>query len=352
MTAPVLYTTDDMLTKLEKQSKIVDLHKQVVAQKNIYTQQSTKREYVLKKYTDGKFYGDCSSGVRKITEEADPSVKPMGGNTVAQYQNKKAVKIECKIVNGVPTDISALRVGHCLYFAGTDTSRAGADYVGHVEQIHSIVGNKVTLFGHGSGNPKFSEMVAYCKSRQNTKTNTKKGNRGLLKVLEFIKSDSSTNFPTYETTAKYVLGDRLLKNGSSGDDVKELQRYLKSLGFFNGSIGGNYLEITTSAVKAFQKKYGLTVDGMFGLDSYLALMELVNDEPAESTPAIKVLTTTGNVYMRVGPDASFDDEGIAKTGKKLSPLLDENGKFVVVNGWYAIIVNKVVLWVFGKYVKG
>ena len=43
------------------------------------------------------------------------------------------------------------------------------------------------------------------------------------------------------------------KYGCKGEDVKEIQRRLKTLGYFSGTIGGNYLTKTETAVKAFQK---------------------------------------------------------------------------------------------------
>ena len=56
--------------------------------------------------------------------------------------------------------------------------------------------------------------------------------------------------------------EETLSYGSSGEAVKELQRNLQALGFFEGSIGGNYLTLTEQAVKAYQTARGLTADGV------------------------------------------------------------------------------------------
>ena len=61
------------------------------------------------------------------------------------------------------------------------------------------------------------------------------------------------------------------KYGSKGDDVKQIQRRLKALGYYSGAIGGNYLTKTTEAVKAFQKAAGLTADGICGKKTLPAL---------------------------------------------------------------------------------
>lgn len=58
-----------------------------------------------------------------------------------------------------------------------------------------------------------------------------------------------------------------LKNGDSGDEVKEIQQRLKDWGYYEGSVDGNYGKATVSAVKAFQKKQGLKVDGIVGTET-------------------------------------------------------------------------------------
>ena len=51
--------------------------------------------------------------------------------------------------------------------------------------------------------------------------------------------------------------------GDSDGFVKEIQRRLRDLGYFHGSIGGNYLTQTAAAVEAFQLNSGLHVDGSY-----------------------------------------------------------------------------------------
>lgn len=56
----------------------------------------------------------------------------------------------------------------------------------------------------------------------------------------------------------------LSKYGSRGAEVKEIQTRLKKWGYYNGSIDGIYGTDTKNAVIKFQKKYGLTADGIAG----------------------------------------------------------------------------------------
>ena len=53
----------------------------------------------------------------------------------------------------------------------------------------------------------------------------------------------------------------LLYSGSRGDAVKALQTALKELGFYTGSVDGDFGSGTRSAVIAFQKMNGLAQTG-------------------------------------------------------------------------------------------
>lgn len=63
----------------------------------------------------------------------------------------------------------------------------------------------------------------------------------------------------------------LSKLGSRGDEVRSVQKKLKSLGYYSGSVDGIYGISTQSAVKAFQKSCGLKADGIAGAKTLLYL---------------------------------------------------------------------------------
>ncbi len=56
----------------------------------------------------------------------------------------------------------------------------------------------------------------------------------------------------------------VLKRGSQGSTVRTLQTRLKEWGYYKGSVDGVYGSATEAAVKQFQKKNGLAVDGIAG----------------------------------------------------------------------------------------
>lgn len=63
----------------------------------------------------------------------------------------------------------------------------------------------------------------------------------------------------------------VLRKGSKGNEVKEVQRRLKQWGYYSGSVDGVFGAGTRAAVIAFQKKNGLTADGVVGKATYKAL---------------------------------------------------------------------------------
>ncbi|MBO5478672.1 MAG: spore cortex-lytic enzyme [Clostridia bacterium] len=56
----------------------------------------------------------------------------------------------------------------------------------------------------------------------------------------------------------------LSKYGSRGNEVVQIQTKLKRWGYYNGNIDGIYGSQTLAAVKYFQRKNGLVVDGIAG----------------------------------------------------------------------------------------
>ena len=59
--------------------------------------------------------------------------------------------------------------------------------------------------------------------------------------------------------------------GSRGEEVRQIQTKLKSLGFYSGSIDGVYGNGTKKAVTQFQKSCGITADGIAGPTTLLYL---------------------------------------------------------------------------------
>lgn len=77
--------------------------------------------------------------------------------------------------------------------------------------------------------------------------------------------------------------EALSKYGSRGSEVTTIQQKLKRWGYYNGSIDGIYGSQTVAAVKKFQKKNGLTVDGIAGTKTLNAMGIQTSSSSSSST---------------------------------------------------------------------
>lgn len=85
---------------------------------------------------------------------------------------------------------------------------------------------------------------------------------------------------------------KTLRRGDKGEEVKTVQQRLTEMGYYTGKITGTYNEETEKAIKTFQKKSQLSVDGvcgpvtrtvLFGPNAIYAVptaVPLVSNEPA------------------------------------------------------------------------
>jgi len=85
---------------------------------------------------------------------------------------------------------------------------------------------------------------------------------------------TTAQVPTTATTAARQIPApaTTLKPGDTGTQVATLQRALASLGFSPGKADGRYGPSTTAAVTRFQRKAGLTADGIVGPATLRALV--------------------------------------------------------------------------------
>lgn len=100
----------------------------------------------------------------------------------------------------------------------------------------------------------------------------------------------------------------ILKLGASGPTVKALQQRLKDLKYNVGSVDGDFGKSTEAAVKAFQARNNLRVDGVAGtetlrkLNSSSALPPRPTASPTPRATATPVIRK--NVYLKLGSSGS------------------------------------------------
>ncbi len=72
-------------------------------------------------------------------------------------------------------------------------------------------------------------------------------------------------------TPASTVPSRTLRSGDSGDDVKNVQTRLKTLGYYTGTVDGKYGSGTVAAIVTFQTQNGLKADGAAGSGTYSVL---------------------------------------------------------------------------------
>lgn len=89
-----------------------------------------------------------------------------------------------------------------------------------------------------------------------------------------------------------------LRRGNEGDLVITLQKKLKNWGYYFGSVDGIFGSQTEEAVRYFQRKNGLAVDGVVGPDTARALgMSLTGGSTSSSGSSSGTSSSSGDIYL-------------------------------------------------------
>lgn len=122
-------------------------------------------------------------------------------------------------------------------------------------------------------------------------------------------------------------GYKTLSSGSNGSAVKELQENLNSLGYSCGTVDGDYGAKTANAVREFQGKNGLSVDGIAGPKTLAAIDKKIKS----SGSYIKVTASLLNV--RAGTGTNYKIVTTVKKDSTHKLLEEKNGWGRISSGW-------------------
>ena len=90
--------------------------------------------------------------------------------------------------------------------------------------------------------------------------------------------------------------EALSKYGSRGSEVTQIQTKLKRWGYYTGSVDGIYGTKTQEAVKYFQRKNGLTVDGIAGPATLKAMGIMTSSTSSSSSSSSNVTLLARVIY--------------------------------------------------------
>ncbi len=148
---------------------------------------------------------------------------------------------------------------------------ATGDAVRKMQEALQSLGYQVTADGN-FGRSTLRALLSFQK-KQKLKADGKAGNTTLSKLYELANSKGNANNSSNNTENlnSVILPMESLRLGTQSQAVKEMQIALKKLGYMRGTPDGKFGAATEKALKAFQKKYKLSADGVAG-DSTLRLL--------------------------------------------------------------------------------
>lgn len=246
-------------------------------------------------------YGYLRSDCVKVVNGPDPTATPDGSATVTPF------------VTATPAPTSSpsgLIKGYVKTTATGVNLRKKAGYTDVLAQLKigtvlpyydTTVKDKITWYYVYDSKKGFG----YLHGKYVTETD-QNGNSATPAPTATPTGDTNTATPaptvtpggSSQTEASYST----LRLGSSGNAVKNLVTELKNQGYFTGDIVSKYNSSVESAVKAFQRAKGLTVDGIAGPATQHALYGTVPIGSADTNnlsmtlyPAEKIDWVTGGI---------------------------------------------------------
>lgn len=225
------------------------------------------------------------------------------------------------------------QVGDVIYFYSSSKGR-----IGHVGIVTKVTTKTVyTIEGNTSGASKLVTNGGGVRAKSYSLSSTYIDGYGRPPYASVNPTATDPLPEAQPVTLK--LGDRVLKNGMSGADVKELQLALIRLGYDCGKWGadGEFGDATEMAVKSFQRDHGLDVDGEAGP---LTLAAMANAGKRF------VRVTAEAVNVRRGPGMQYGILGVVRRGDRL-PYQGQT----FANGWHLVEYNGQNAAISGAYTE-
>lgn len=132
-------------------------------------------------------------------------------------------------------------------------------------------------------------------------------------------SSSTSKYKTVSSIAEIGSAPSATKKGDSGTNVVKLQQALEYLGYYSGTIDGDYGDATEAAVKRLQRKRKMNEDGIAGSGTIRVLFGTTSASSSSSTSSKSYKTEVldwfaDNVSSVIPKNARFTVKDV-KTGK-------------------------------------
>ncbi len=139
---------------------------------------------------------------------------------------------------------------------------------------------------------------------------------------------SSSSSSSSSSTSSSSSSSGMLKLGTKSEAVRSLQQNLKALGYYDGSVTGNYGNLTKEAVYSFQRSNGLSADGVAGAKTLAAIQtKLSNSGSSSSTTTVTTSSSSTTVSSSLGTASVLTEGSKGTEVKKLQQMLAALGFF-------------------------
>ena len=183
------------------------------------------------------------------------------GYVAAGYVNELA--FTTPVPTAAPMSTPGLSSSYIALQSGSTGAEVRALQQAMIE-LGFLSGTADGIFGSGTQ----SAVKAFQAMNGHPQTGVADGN--LQALLYDGKPKNAKGTKTEVMTLAPIAGVTMRLN-NTGDAVSVLQTRLRELGYLTATASGVYDKETMAAVKAFQKKNGLTADGLAGTNTYAAL---------------------------------------------------------------------------------
>ena len=199
--------------------------------------------YMMKKYVTANGSVFSSSSSSGSSSSAAEKIKALGSAPGPMYKGDEN------------SDVKKLQ--QALQILGYYKGRIDGDYGDETAAAVKSYQKKNGLEADGfAGKLTVTKLFGSCRS--NSLTKQKETASGTA------QETTTKKYSTVSSISKIGSAPSATEKGSTGTNVVKLQQALEVLGYYKGEIDGEYGNVTVDAVKRFQKKNGLYVDGVAG----------------------------------------------------------------------------------------
>ena len=322
------------------------------AQSYRYGDSSDQIALIQQALTDLNFYyADITGNFGTKTETAVKKFQKRYNLAQTGVADEATVRLISELSGiAISTDGAVTSAGVSFYTDGTTTLRYGmkSDAVRRLQEDLKTL-NYYTGTVTGNYGTITQEAVRRFQKKNGLSADGIAGPRTLSKLATLMSGGvSSGTGSSGAVSSGTTASATLLKQGSSGDAVRALQENLKALGYYSGTVTGNYGSITKEAVRQFQKKNGLAADGVAGPRTLAKISEVMIGQGGGQTGSGQTggasgTVTPGATAAPAGNDTMLQKGSSGDAVRALQENLKQLGYYTgTVTGTYGNLTKEAV----------